>query len=88
MDENSTKFNFVANSFVDGNLLEADNLKAVASSSSYKLTLSSDNANENIVSEFKPRLTNEFSSKIISTNLVSETGKVPQSRFIGDDFTL
>ena len=89
VDENSTKFNFVANSFVDGNFLEADYLKAVASSSSYKLTLSSDNANENIVSEFKPRLTNEFSSKIISTNLVSEIrGKAPQSRFIGDDFTL
>ena len=89
VDENSTKFDFVANSFVDGNFLEADYLKAVASSSSYKLTLSSDNANENIVSEFKPRLTNEFSSKIISTNLVSEIrGKAPQSRFIGDDFTL
>ena len=62
---------------------------AVASSSSYALTLSGDNANENIAAVFNPRMSNEFSSKEIAKNIVSELRKnAPKSRFLGDDFTL
>ena len=89
LDENHTEYSFKTSSLVDGNLLDANQLTAIASSSSYKVTLSTDNANQNIEAIFKPRLPNEFSSAVISNNLVTEIrADAPKSRFTGDDFTL
>ena len=89
LDENHTEYSFKASSLVDGNLLDADQLTAIASSSSYKVTLSTDNANQNIEAIFTPRVPNEFSSAVISNYLVAEIrGDAPKSRFTGDDFTL
>ena len=89
IDQNRTEFTFIASSFIDGNLLDETQSIAVASSSSYALTLSGDNANENIAAVFNPRVSNEFSSKEIAKNIVSELRKnAPKSRFLGDDFTL
>jgi flagellar hook-associated protein 1 FlgK len=88
-DKNTTEYSFKASSFIDGNLLDETQSIAVASSSSYALTLSSDNANQSIAAVFKPRVVNEFSSEEISKSIVSEIRKnAPKSRFIGDDFTL
>ena len=88
-EKNRTEYSFTASSFIDGNLLDETHSTAVASSSSYSLTLSSDNANQNIAAVFKPRSVSEFSSKEISKNIVSELRKnAPKSRFTGDDFTL
>jgi hypothetical protein len=76
-------------SFIDGNLLDETQSIAVASSSTYSLTLSGDNANQNIAAVFKPRAANEFSSKEIAKNIASDIRKnAPKSRFVGDDFTL
>ena len=89
IDQNRTEYSFKASSFIDGNLLDETQSIAVASSSSYALTLSGDNANQNIAAVFKPRALNEFSSKEIAKNIVSEIRKnAPKSRFVGDDFTL
>jgi len=89
VEKNRTEYSFKASSFIDGNLLDETHSIAVASSSSYSLTLSGDNANQNIAAVFKPRAVNEFSSKEISKNIVSEIRKnAPKSRFTGDDFTL
>ena len=52
-----------ASSLVDSNLLDANQLTAISSSSSYKVTLSTDNANQNIEAIFTPRIINEFSSQ-------------------------
>ena len=88
-DKNTTEYSFKASSFIDGNLLDETQSIAVASSSSYALTLSSDNTNQSVAAVFKPRVVNEFSSEEISKNIVSEIRKnAPKSRFIGDDFTL
>jgi len=88
-EKNRTEYSFKASSFIDGNLLDETRSVPVASSSSYSLTLSSDNANQNIAAVFKPQSASEFSSKEISENIVSEIRKnAPKSRFAGDDFTL
>ena len=87
--QNRTEYSFKASSLIDGNLLDETHSIAVASSSSYSLTISGDNANQNIAAVFKPRAVSEFSSKEISKNIVSEIRKnAPKSRFAGDDFTL
>ena len=89
IEKNRTEYSFKASSFIDGNLLDETQSIAVASSSSYSLTLSGDNANQNITAVFKPRAVSEFSSKEISRNIVGEIRKnAPKSRFVGDDFTL
>ena len=88
-DKNITEYGFKASSFVDGNLLDETQSIAVASSSSYALTLLSDNTNQSIAAVFKPRVADQFSSEKISKNIVSEIRKnAPKSRFVGDDFTL
>ena len=87
--QNRTEYRFKASSFIDGNLLDETQSIAVASSSTYSLTLSGDNANQNIAAVFKPRAVNEFSSKEIAKNIASDIRKnAPKSRFVGDDFTL
>ena len=89
VEKNRTEYSFKASSFIDGNLLDETYSTAVASSSSYSLTLSSDNANQNIAAVFNPRAVSEFSSKEISKNIVGEIRKnAPKSRFVGDNFTL
>ena len=89
IDKNKTDYSFKASSFIDGNLLDENRSTGVASSSSYGLTLTSDNANQNIAVTINPRATSEFSSKSISTSLVSEIRKnAPKSKFLGDNFTL
>ena len=86
---NSTEFSFKTSHFIDGNLLDETHSTAVASSSSYSLTLSSDNSTQEIAASFKPRKIEEFSSKEITKNLVSEIRKnAPKSKFVGNDFTL
>ena len=87
--KNQTDYNFKTSSFIDGNLLDENRSIAVASSSSYAITLTSDNANQNISAVFQPRAINEFSSAEISKNIVSEIRKnAPKTKFVGDDFTL
>lgn len=89
LDENYTEYSFKSSSLVDGNLLDADQLTAIASSSSYKVTLSTDNANQNIEAIFTPRIPKDFSSAVISNNIVAKIrADAPKSRFTGDDFTL
>lgn len=87
--KNRTEYSFRSNPLVDGNLLDGTQSRAVASSSSYAVTLSSDNANQNISASFKPRLLKEFSSTEITKNIVKEIRKnAPKATFFGDDFTL
>jgi hypothetical protein len=82
IDKNKTDYSFKASSFIDGNLLDENQSTGVASSSSYGLTLSSDNANQNIAVTTKPRAISEFSSQSISKSLVSEIRKnAPKSKF-------
>ena len=89
VEKNRTEYSFTASSLIDGNLLDDTRSTAVASSSSYSLTLAGDNANQNIAAVFKPRAVSEFSSKEISKNIVGEIRKnAPKSRFVGDNFTL
>ena len=88
-EENQTEYSFAASSLVDGNLLDVHQLNAVASSSSYQVTLASDNSNQDITAAFSPRVYSEFSSNEISSNLVKAIrADTPKSRFTGDDFTL
>ncbi len=87
--KNRTEYSFRSSTLIDGNLLDGSQSRGIASSSSYSLTLSSDNANQNISASFKPRLVNEFSSKEITKNIVEEIRKnAPKATFLGDDFTL
>ena len=71
LSTNATEYSFKASSLIDGNLLDDAQSTAVASSSSYGLTLSSDNTNQTIAAVFKPRSVDAFSSKEISKNIVS-----------------
>ena len=89
LSTNATEYSFKASSLIDGNLLDDAQSTAVASSSSYGLTLSSDNTNQTIAAVFKPRSVDAFSSKEISKNIVSEIRKnAPKAKFLGDDFNL
>ena len=60
---------------IDGDSLDATKSIAVAPSSKYQFTLSSENPSENIVKTFKPKKMDEFSSSEIARNLVSKPEK-------------
>tara|TARA_B110000211_G_C14092427_1_gene559959 strand:+ start:5468 stop:9811 length:4344 start_codon:yes stop_codon:yes gene_type:complete len=88
VNKNYTDMSFYTNHLVDSDYSNAHQIDVVASASKYSLTLS-DPVSGQLVSEFSPQKTDDFSSLEISKALASNLrGQAVSTIFKGDSFNL
>lgn len=84
---NSTNYQFKAFGSVDANGTDAAGVNAVAASSSYTFSLSTDNSNQENSVTIKPNSSEQLSPIAVAEALVSEMrGASPQTKFVGNEF--
>ena len=82
-----TNFSFEVLPDIDGNFVDEAGLIAVAASSSYSFELSTDNANQKNIVEFKPNSKQELTSAKVAEEIVSKLRIAsPQTNFYGNEF--
>ena len=87
LEKNTTDLNFYTNFELDANASNPTSMNAVASNSSYSLTLS--DGTSSLVGSVKPQISTDFTSAAVSASIVkSLRGQATSTVFYGDAFAL
>jgi flagellar hook-associated protein 1 FlgK len=87
LEKNTTDLNFYTNFDLDANASNPMSVNAVASNSSYSLTLS--DGTSSLVGTVKPQISADFTSAAVSASIVKDLrGQATSTVFYGDAFTL
>ena len=87
LEKNTTDLSFYTNFELDANASNSTSVHAVASNSSYSLTLS--DGTSSLVGTVKPQISTDFTSAAVSASIVKDLrGQATSTVFYGDAFTL
>ena len=87
LEKNTTDLNFYTNFDLDANASNPVSVNAVASNSSYSLTLS--DGTSSLVGAVKPQISTDFTSAAVSASIVKDLrGQATSTVFYGNAFTL
>jgi len=87
LEKNTTDLSFYTNFELDANASNSTSVHAVASNSSYSLTLS--DGTSSLVGTVKPQISTDFTSAAVSASIVEDLrGQATSTVFYGDAFTL
>jgi len=87
LEKNTTDLSFYTNFELDANASNSTSVHAVASNSSYSLTLS--DGTSSLVGTVKPQISTDFTSATVSASIVKDLrGQATSTVFYGDAFTL
>ena len=87
LEKNTTDLNFYTNFELDANASNPTSVNAVASNSSYSLTLS--DGTSSLVGSVKPQISTDFTSAAVSASIVKDLrGQATSTVFYGDAFAL